>query len=165
MADRFSAIPPSVRAYRVPPAVLVSTAALLRDLSAGRREAVVLWQGQVVDAATAQVTKVIVPIQSTSDRHFDVPLNERLRLAQAVSAESEFILVQLHTHPHEAYHSKADDAMAFTKHTGAISIVVPDFGRGWTGDFLATSVNIHLGAGHWRELSSVEVAALLEVVP
>jgi hypothetical protein len=53
--------------------------------------------------------------------------------------------------------------MAITKHVGAISVVIPDFGLNWNGDFGQTSVHISLGAARWRELQVDEVMDLFEV--
>jgi hypothetical protein len=133
--------------------------------SAGWQEAVILWQGRILSENLAEITQFVLPLQDTGPLHFSVCLAERLRLLDVVSASEEFILVQLHTHPREAFHSPADDRLAIPKHTGAISIVVPDFGMFWRGDFLETSVNRHEGGGHWRELGKDEVSQLLEVVP
>ena len=163
MADSFSYVPETISRYRVPRSILHATARALRDESAGVRESVALWQGRVLSETLAEVTKLHVPRQITGPLHFNVPLDERLRLVREVSMEDEFILVQLHTHPCEAYHSDVDDRLAITKHTGAISIVVADFGTRWSGDLLQTSVNRNLGGGRWIELSAAEVQELFEV--
>lgn len=165
MAETVKSIPPTLSRYRVSRALLQSTADTLRHLSGGVRESVVLWQGRVLDPQTAEITKVQVPQQVTGPLHFNVPLRERLDLVREVSASGEFILVQLHTHPREAFHSEADDRMAITKHTGAISAVIPYFARRWAGDFSETAVFIHLGASQWRQMSTMEVLGLFEVIP
>jgi hypothetical protein len=164
MAETFSYVPETVSRYRVPQAIIRATAEALRNESAGVRESVALWQGRVLSETLAEVTKLQVPRQITGPLHFNVPLDERLRLVREVSKENEFILVQLHTHPREAFHSDVDDRLAITKHTGAISIVVADFGRRWNGELLQTSVNRNLGGGKWIELPPGEVAELFEVV-
>jgi len=163
MADSFTYVPETISCYRVPRAVLLATAEALRHESAGVRESVALWQGRVLSESIAEVTKLHVPRQIAGPLHFNVPLDERLRLVRAVSSEDEFILIQLHTHPRRAFHSDVDDRLAITKHTGAISIVVADFGTRWNGDLLQSSVNRNLGGGRWVELSPNEVAQLFEV--
>ena len=163
MANSFDHAPPTVRRYRLPAAVLNDTIRVLREVGQGIKEAVVLWQGRVEDAETAAVTRVIVPRQETGPLHFNVPLRERLRILAEVSSADEFILIQVHTHPRQAFHSEADDRLAITKHTGAISIVVPDFGMLWDGNLLKTSVNRCQGGDRWRELTLTEIADLFEV--
>jgi hypothetical protein len=164
MAETFTHVPETISRYRVPNAIILATAKALRDESMGIRESVALWQGRVLSGTDAEVTKLHVPRQITGPLHFNVPLDERLRLVREVSRENEFILVQLHTHPREAFHSDVDDRLAITKHTGAISIVVADFGRRWNGDLVQTSVNRNLGAGRWIELSPSEVSGLFQIV-
>ena len=41
-----------------------------------------------------------------------------MRLAEEAAKLGDVLLIQLHTHPREAFHSRADDADAITKHTG-----------------------------------------------
>lgn len=164
MPERITNIPPTLARYRVTAPLLSESAAALWNTGQGVREAVILWQGKVVSPTDAEVTKIIIPRQVTGPLHFNVPLPERLRIMRELASLGEFVLIQLHTHPREAFHSEADDTMAITKHTGAISIVVPNFGRGWTGDLSKTSVHQHLGAARWRQLKTPEVLALFEVV-
>lgn len=158
------AIPTTLARYRVPESILVESAEKLRTLSGGRRESVVLWQGRVIDDRTAEITRLVIPRQVTGPYHFNIPLSERLGLIAEVSNDGEFILVQLHTHPQKAFHSHADDEMAITKHEGAISIVVPYFGKAWQGSFTEVTVHKHQGKAVWRQLTASEVNDLLEVV-
>ena len=148
--------------YLVPRSILVESAALLRSLSGGTRESVVLWAGTVQGRA-AIVRRLVVPRQNANAKHFDVPLGERLRIAQQFANSGEKLLVQLHTHPGQAFHSPADDRLALPRHTGALSIVVPGFAATWHGDLQAVSVNRHLGKGVWRELRPKTVSTLFEV--
>lgn len=164
MANIFNSIPQTLSRYRIPAPILPATAQALRNEGNGVREAVALWQGRVLSEEVAEITKLHVPRQLTGPLHFNVPLDERLRLVREVSKEDQYILVQLHTHPRQAFHSDVDDRLAITKHTGAISIVVPDFGLRWNGDLLHTSVNRNLGGGKWIELSAAEVSQLFEIV-
>lgn len=164
MAERFTSVPPTLRRYRTPAALLTATCEALHTTGAGVREAVVLWQGRVLDEVTAEFTKLHVPRQVTGPLHFNVPLADRLKLLAAVSADDEFILAQVHTHPEHAFHSAADDRLAITKHFGAVSIVVPFFALTWRGDLSQTSVNVCLGGDRWRELAPREVLDTFEVL-
>ena len=148
--------------YMVPPRILAESAGLLRSLSGGVRESVVLWTG-FEETATAEVRRVTVPRQRAHRLGFDVPLEERLEIAQQLAQSGEKLLAQLHTHPGRAFHSRTDDLLALPRQSGAISIVVADFAVGWDGDLRRASVNRHLGEGKWRELSGMEVIKLFEV--
>ena len=147
--------------YVVPSNILRASAETLRLLSGGAREAVVLWIG-TERAGKALVQRMVVPLQLASVRHFEVPLDERIRIIRELGNSGEKLLVQLHTHPGRAFHSRADDRLALPRHTGAISIVIADFATDWHGDLQKASVNCHLGGGVWRELSPEAVSWLFE---
>jgi hypothetical protein len=155
--------PATVKRYRVPRTILAESARALRDISAGKKESVVLWQGRVVKRDAADVRALVIPQQIAGALHFIVPLEDRLRLIDVVSAAGDIILAQLHTHPHEAFHSAADDRLAIPQHVGGISIVVPDWGRDWDGDLRTTAVYRCLGGGQWEAISIRAVTQLLEV--
>ena len=148
--------------YSVAKSILRESAVTLRSLSAGIRESVILWIGSA-DDRNARVRSITVPKQFTSADHFEVPLEERLKLAQRLAYSGERLLAQLHTHPGTAFHSLTDDRLALPRHTGAVSIVVPNFAAEWSGDLAETSVNYHLGGGIWKQLGSETVSALFEV--
>jgi hypothetical protein len=155
--------PATVTKYRVPLKVLAASAVALRTQSAGRIESVVLWQGSLIDRDVAVVHELVVPHQVAGPLHFNVPLEERLRLIDVVSAAGQIILAQLHTHPREAFHSAVDDRLAIPQHIGGISIVIPNFGIGWDGDLAATSVNRHQGGARWEELHLDAVDSLFDI--
>ena len=148
--------------YVVASAILEESARILRTLSDKVRESVLLWTGMEQDRK-AHVGNIIVPEQSASRIHFDVPLDERLKIIRQLAESHEKLLAQLHTHPGRAFHSPRDDRLALPRHRGAISIVVPRFAETWTGDLMDSSVNMHLGRGVWRELSPREVSDVFEV--
>ena len=148
--------------YNMSRSILQESAVTLRSLSVGIRESVILWIG-AADDTNARVRGITVPKQFTSADHFEVPLEERLKLAQQLAYSGEKLLVQLHTHPGEAFHSLADDRLALPRHTGALSIVVPNFAEEWSGDLEEISVNYHLGGGVWTELRPEVVSTLFEV--
>lgn len=164
MTSTFDSVPPTIQRYSIPSTVIQATADALRRLGQGCSEAVALWQGRVLSDTDAEVTKLIIPKQITGPRHFNVPLEERLRIIDQISNVGEFILVQIHTHPRQAFHSEADDLYAITKHLHAISIVVPYFAVSWSGSLSETSIHLNLGAGNWRQLSDAEVSDAFQVV-
>ena len=148
--------------YVIPGGMVEASADALRSLSDGVRESVVLWIG-IGGPDKAFVQRLLVPHQLASPKHFEVPREERVRIIRELGVSGEKVLAQLHTHPGRAFHSRADDRLALPRHTGAISIVVPDFAADWDGDLNQTSVNSHLGKGVWSELSPEAVSKLLEI--
>lgn len=142
--------------------ILKASADALRSLSDGVRESVVLWVG-IEGPDKAYVQRLLVPQQIASAKHFEVSLEERVRIIRELGVSGEKVLAQLHTHPRRAFHSCADDRLALPRHTGAISIVVPHFADDWDGDLSRTSVNCHLGKGAWSELTPEAVSELFEI--
>ena len=145
--------------YDVPSTILIESAELLRSLSGGVRESVILWAGTVHNRQ-ACIRRIVVPRQLATPKHFEVPLDERHRIARDLSISGERLLAQLHTHPGVAFHSRTDDRLALPRRTGAISIVVPDFAASWDGNLREASVNRHLGGGVWMELSIATVTRM-----
>ena len=162
--DKIHRVPPTIRCYEVPATVLTATIDALRGMSKGQRESIVLWSGRIVSEERARVVRLLIPRQNTGRLHFNVPLRERMQLIADLASANELALVQLHTHPQRAFHSEADDQLAIIKHVGALSVVVPEFGSRWTGDFSETSVNIHEGRSVWRELTPLGSQMLFEVM-
>ena len=148
---------------RVERTLVRESALMLREMSADGTEAVLLWVG-VRNDAHARVKRIVVPEFTSTWQYFEVSLDVRSVLAGALAAEGEMVLAQLHTHPGPAFHSRADDRFALPRHTGAISIVVPNFAADWNGDLEDVSVNVHRGAGVWRELANWEASSVIEVI-
>ena len=65
--------------YVVPRSLLKESAHVLRSLSDGVRESVVLWIG-TEQAGKALVQRIAVPHQLASAERFDVPFDERARI-------------------------------------------------------------------------------------
>lgn len=156
-----SRLPATLHRYLVPKRVLTDTRELLRERGEHGVEGVVVWVGIAIADTTAQVLGAIRPGQiayrSAGGCAVEVPPEA---LSQLISSlpDDVFVLVRVHTHPTEAYHSEVDDTNMLISHNGAISIVVPYFAR----DPLALSscsVNeLRHGEG-WVELSPSEVTA------
>lgn len=100
----------------------------LRSGGALNCETMVLWLGTVRDGR-AEVREVYRPEQKVDFDYFHIP-PESMRAVMRRIRETRFqILAQVHSHPKEAFHSKADDTWAIVRHMGAISIVIPYFAR------------------------------------
>lgn len=76
---------------------------------------------------------------------------------QKLRERGELLAAQLHAHPTEAFHSDTDDHRPLATLLGALSIVVPDFGR----EGLAASGRWAwfrlMGAGNWRPVRPQEL--------
>ncbi len=69
---------------------------------------------------------------------------------------SERVVVRLHSHPGDAFHSDLDDTNMLISHDGAISVVVPYFAR---DDLRLTDCAVfELREGQWVELCRDEIS-------
>jgi hypothetical protein len=74
----------------------------------------------------------------------------QLQLALALGPEDLYV-ARIHSHPGDAFHSRADDANPVLTHEGALSIVVPFFGLGLRVG-LGTCAVLRHERGRWRDL-------------
>jgi hypothetical protein len=72
----------------------------------------------------------------------------------------ELLGAQVHSHPHEAFHSETDDTYPIVTGRGGLSLVVPRFGRfGVRGEGVAW---YRLGTSGWHELSRIDAQRLIQ---
>lgn len=112
--------------------VLEFTQHQLESLSAGAREALVVWAGWPQGQA-ALVTHVITPEACAYYDHLTLPSLARAELATYLRRENLLLFADLHTHPGRAFLSEADRARPLSIRRGFYAIVVPDFGAGPVG--------------------------------
>jgi proteasome lid subunit RPN8/RPN11 len=108
--------------------------------AAGRNgaEAFVAWTGVFEDEGRAfRFRHAVVPRQSAHrTRHgllVTIDGQALFELNRDCHQRGEILGAQIHSHPTDAYHSGADDELAFVRLPGGLSIVVPDFARGGLG--------------------------------
>lgn len=104
--------------------------ATLASLQAGgrrRRESVALWLGRRAGGAI-DIVESYVPVHRAAEDYFEIPRESIAALFQRIRTTGTMVAAQVHSHPHEAFHSAADDRWAIVRHIGAVSIVLPDFG-------------------------------------
>ena len=75
------------------------------------------------------------------------------------------IAAQVHSHPEEAFHSKADDAWAIVRHINALSLVLPRFALETNlNSFVDDTKTYQLNPNNcWIQLSSNEVKSWLKI--
>ena len=96
---------------------------------------------------------------------FFFPASAMEALQERLVRDRYMIGAQVHSHPHEAFHSVADDRGAIVRHGGALSLVVPDFGLRTTSNrFLAdTRVYRLSGENRWVEVRDSELCQCLRI--
>jgi proteasome lid subunit RPN8/RPN11 len=98
----------------------------LREAGQRNQECVVLWLGKR-QATHIDVLHCYKPIQFAEADRFHIPPEGMAALQSKLRAERLMVAAQVHSHPENAFHSRADDTWAIIRHEGALSFVVPRF--------------------------------------
>jgi proteasome lid subunit RPN8/RPN11 len=141
----------------IPAELVAKTIEVLQDGGKQECETVVFWlgKGDVVD-------EVYRPQQSVSVDYFHLPSSSMRSLMDYLKKDRRRILAQVHSHPGQAFHSKADDEWAVIRHQGALSLVLPRFARTTTlQDFLEEAATFTLSAeDKWLEVDTSDVVSV-----
>ena len=114
-----------------PDALVHATLSHLRDAGHGRCECVVLWLGRR-EGRSITVQNAYRPLQTAKADMFHIPPAGMAALHGDLRSRRVMVAAQVHSHPRDAFHSKADDRWAIVRHEGALSLVVPNFALGTT---------------------------------
>jgi len=141
-----------------PSPLVESTLAELRDAGRSRRECVMLWLGRR-ESERVRVHRAYQPIQNAAEDMFEIPPAGMAALHAELRKHRLMVAAQVHSHPAQAFHSKADDRWAIIRHEGALSIVVPYFASGTTvSNFLEQTKVYHFAAtARWTEVPHSQV--------
>ena len=160
-----------IREYWIPLQVLDDSQRYLRDFGGKRFEGYMCWSGTLLNESTASVRSCIYPKEYKSSNfrgvHAGLDLLVAFEMGNQAYAKKEFLLVQLHTHGFEAFHSPTDNTYPISHKVGFISIVIPFFARKKfynSKTLVKCSVNEYLGSGNWRELSANQTRQRFKVV-
>lgn len=111
----------------LPIPMLEETLGLLRDGGRLRNERVALWLAPATATGAATLKEVYEPYQEAARDYFHLPPESLRALMARLKAGRLKVAAQIHTHPNEAFHSKADARWAIVRHVGALSLVLPRF--------------------------------------
>jgi proteasome lid subunit RPN8/RPN11 len=109
--------------------IVDTTLGYLRDAGNTERECVVLWLGRR-ESSEIHVTRAYRPLQTARADMFVIPREGIAAMHSELRRERLMVAAQVHSHPLQAFHSKADDRWAIVRHEGALSLVVPYFASG-----------------------------------
>ncbi len=120
-------------------------------------ERLVLWAGSIDEQA--KVSLVIVPqqesIRSEEGVGYFVTTETLFELNRLLSSTKTRLIAQVHSHPSEAYHSRADDRYAIVTTEGGFSLVAPDFAA---APFHPLGCAVYrLQSGRWCPLNKSQV--------
>jgi proteasome lid subunit RPN8/RPN11 len=136
--------------------------------SAGRRksERVVLWLGRRKDSRI-HIESFWVPEQQAGYDFFDIPQQALQALFGELRNRRLMVAAQVHTHPHQAFHSYADDKWAIIRHTGALSLVLPDFALRTESSTFAHDATVFVlsSTNEWLEAAPAEVQNFYQISP
>ena len=150
---------------RVSSAIVRDTLELLRHAGTHERELVIAWHGK--RAATGiTVTRLSIPTQVGTTHSFRVLDEGMHRLRADLAVHGELVAAQIHAHPAEAFHSRADDRGALVGHLGALSIVLPHFATEVSlANFTTLAAVFELqGSGRWREVPRASFNETLQII-
>jgi proteasome lid subunit RPN8/RPN11 len=147
-----------------PSAVIGETLDHLRVGGTRGNETLVLWLGEA-DDERGMVTSAHLPEQEVAKDYFRVPPHSMRLLMRHLAERGLKILAQVHSHPFEAFHSRADDHWAIVRHVGALSLVVPNFARETTtANFLREAKTYRLSVDdEWQYVASDLMPSVLEI--
>ena len=103
------------------------TLQLLQQAGVGRTERVLLWLADRGLTNEVKIKEVYMPIQKVSFDYFRIPRSGMAKLLKHLREKRLVVVAQVHSHPKEAFHSLPDDKWAIVRHSGALSVVLPDF--------------------------------------
>jgi len=110
----------------------------------------------------AVVTTLTFPKAILGKANFSVPSAAMSKAGEHLGPMAR--IAQVHTHPGEwVGHSFVDNELAYSHHDGALSIVLPEYGK-CVKTIAEAGVHVCRG-GTWRELTKLEADRILRVVP
>ena len=147
-----------------PETLVDETIGHLKAAGTVQRECLVLWLARRLDDRINVVTAHRPEQRAWRDR-FVVDAAEMAALKALLRKDRLMIAAQVHSHPKEAFHSFADDEGAFIRHQGALSFVIPCFGRDSSvATFLEEAALFELQEGNrWMLVPSEGVTARCQI--
>jgi hypothetical protein len=111
------------------------------------------------------IRRALIPEQECLKSPFGIAVRLTKRahrtLVDALGPD-EYFYIRIHSHPEEAFHSQTDDENGVLTHVGAISIVVPNFGR---DEITIDGCAIYeLSTQGWQRLTRADSASRIELV-
>jgi len=136
--------------YRIPAALLAETFDVFRQCGGGQRECQLLWTSPWSEPEG--IKAVVHPQHRAHAGGFELASDWVNRFWRDLARTGSGIRVQIHTHPHHAFHSSIDDAFPIIHSVGFLSLVIPDFALGRIGFDRAYLAEIGPD-GQWREVT------------
>ena len=143
--------------YRLPRQIIQQTFVHFHGCGRGRCECQVLWLSSW--NAPGTITEVVHPEHAAHLGGFVLDDHWLSAFWLRLGRDNLGVRIQVHTHPHEAFHSPIDDDFPLIHTPGFLSLVIPNFGLGPVGFENAYLTEIQAD-GRWRQ---VAIAARLSL--
>jgi hypothetical protein len=133
---------------QIPARLIAGTFAIFRDCGGGRHECVVYLLSSI--NAPDTIDEVVHPRHTAGYSGYEIDDRWLTDFWFELARRQKSVRIQVHTHPHEAFHSVTDDHWALIHTSGFLSLVIPDYGNGrvWLKDAFLTE-RTYQG---WREI-------------
>lgn len=145
--------------FRIPSTLARATLDVLIEAGQQGAEAFVLWGG-AIDNGRVDFRSAFVPSQlaHATDQGLLVTVDGEALFAanKSLFERGEVLAGQVHSHPTEAFHSSTDDCFSLVTLVGALSIVIPDFGRGGLEAVSDWAFYRLVGQGQWNGLDPTD---------
>lgn len=122
-------LPSRIGELVVPQAILERSARLIAPFRKKRVEGALLWYGYRAQGDRCIVTTCVSPDQTNTFGSYSISAESMRAVRRALRPYGLLLLVQVHTHPGEAYFSDGDAEHALNKRAGALNMILPNFGR------------------------------------
>jgi hypothetical protein len=134
--------------------VLSNTIEFLREMGSFGYEGFALWSGSFETDNAFRFKTALIPEQKpmiTDEGHLVIVEGEALfKVNKTVHQLGQILGGQVHTHPTTAYHSATDDHYPLVTLLGALSVVIPDFGKNAPADLGHWAFYRLVGYGKWE---------------
>lgn len=122
---------------------------ILRDtekvLASKQSEVFVLWTASINTKNVCKISRLVIPLQDTHNgvegAYVHISGDELSRITFDNFDKNERNVIQIHTHPSEYVDmSPLDRQWEVANHVGALSIIVPSYGRYGLADFSGANI-------------------------
>lgn len=150
--------------FVLPFPIVNDTIEVLRGAARSGTEAFVLWGG-VVESDELLIRSMLVPRQvghiTDAGLLVTVDGDALFEANRALYQRGEILAAQVHSHPTDAFHSDTDDCYPLVTLAGALSAVVPNFGRDGIAAMSEWAWYRLTGEAAWRALGPADHITVL----
>jgi hypothetical protein len=122
-------LPRRIGRLLISPGVVRHSRELLEPFRVRDIEGCLLWYGYVLDVDVCLVTTCVRPAQTSQAKMYDISADSMRDVRQQVRPHQLLLIVQIHSHPTEAFFSAWDEEHALNNRAGALNMVVPNYGN------------------------------------